>query len=86
MYSGAHENNLAHKEKDDQVDPENQTAQEPQRPQKVSGATLPYKRLEKLENLGLNAERLHEEGLGLLHPIGISKLMQCVFVLDMILK
>lgn len=74
--NGAHEDNLAHKEKDDQVDPENQTVQEPQRPQKVSGATLPYKRLEKLEKLGLNAERLHEDGLGLLHPIGISKLMQ----------
>ncbi|KAI0917108.1 hypothetical protein AcW1_007610 [Taiwanofungus camphoratus] len=41
-----------------------------------SGMTLPYKLRAKLEAMGLDAEKLYEEGLGLLHLGGLAKLMQ----------
>ncbi|KAI0763573.1 hypothetical protein BD413DRAFT_495121 [Trametes elegans] len=43
---------------------------------KVSGMTLPYKRQAQFESVGINAQRLHQEGVGLFHTQAIGKLMQ----------
>ncbi|KAI0349602.1 hypothetical protein OH77DRAFT_1431947 [Trametes cingulata] len=43
---------------------------------KVSGMTLPYKRQAQLASIGIDAQRLYEEGVGLFHLQPLSKLMQ----------
>ncbi|OCH85201.1 hypothetical protein OBBRIDRAFT_839153 [Obba rivulosa] len=48
----------------------------------VSGKTLPYKLLARLEQQGVNAEWLRAEGFELLHLRGIGKLMRLYSVLD----
>ncbi|KAI0657307.1 hypothetical protein C8Q70DRAFT_919762 [Cubamyces menziesii] len=42
----------------------------------VSGMTRPYKRQAQFASIGINAQRLHEEGVGLFHLQSIGKLMQ----------
>ncbi|OJT10645.1 hypothetical protein TRAPUB_12839 [Trametes pubescens] len=42
----------------------------------MSGRTLPYKRQSQFASIGINAQRLYQEGLGIFHFQSISKLMQ----------
>ncbi|KAH9891767.1 hypothetical protein C8Q73DRAFT_775303 [Cubamyces lactineus] len=42
----------------------------------ISGMTRPYKRQMQFASIGINAQRLHEEGVGLFHLQSIGKLMQ----------
>ncbi|KAI9058501.1 hypothetical protein FKP32DRAFT_1597596 [Trametes sanguinea] len=43
---------------------------------KVSGMTLPYRRQAQFAAIGIDAQRLHQEGVGLFHLQSIGKLMQ----------
>ncbi|OSC97196.1 hypothetical protein PYCCODRAFT_1481440 [Trametes coccinea BRFM310] len=43
---------------------------------KVSGLTLPYRRQAQFAAIGIDAQRLHQEGVGLFHLQSIGKLMQ----------
>lgn len=52
--------------------------QEQKRQSNPSGVTLPYRLLARLRATGLDADKLHEEGLGLLHLGGMVKLMRYV--------
>ncbi|KAI0372283.1 hypothetical protein BV20DRAFT_991941 [Pilatotrama ljubarskyi] len=43
---------------------------------KMSGMTLPYKRQAQFASIGIDAQRLYQEGIGLFHLQSLSKLMQ----------
>ncbi|KAI0335771.1 hypothetical protein GY45DRAFT_1430450 [Cubamyces sp. BRFM 1775] len=42
----------------------------------ISGMTRPYKRQVQFASIGINAQRLHEEGVGLFHLQSVGKMMQ----------
>ncbi|KAI8978759.1 hypothetical protein BD414DRAFT_494305 [Trametes punicea] len=43
---------------------------------KMSGMTMPYKRQAQFASIGIDAQRLHQEGLGLFHLQTVGKMMQ----------